>query len=184
VQSWEALERLGPKEKIRRLLAAAERGHLGGVLAQLEGPDPLPVDVRLPKSRTTALITAVKHGQLAVAQTLLARGADVNVRYGCCRATPLMVAARLGHQGLVALLLAKGASIEQRDNRFRTPFTLAAADGHLEVMRLLADELSKLDAQDTDRPQSLRALALKAWLQVRGGGGWCQSQLLKRRSSG
>lgn len=72
----------------------------------------------------TPLHWAADRGGAAIAEMLLAHGADANAakRDGV---TPLHVAAGLNRRDIVELLLAKGASIDSKDRRGRTAYTIA-----------------------------------------------------------
>jgi hypothetical protein len=100
----------------------------------------------------TPLIYATSNGNLAVAQLLLARGADVNavsgdgsfqkVKAGTLaqgRFTPLIMAAPFGSTQLVKTLLDAGAQVNARDVRGMTPLMLAVATDrqNLEIVRAL-----------------------------------------------
>ena len=60
------------------------------------------------------LVEAVQHGDVALAETLLNRGADPNAE-GLDAESPLILAARSGHLELVKLLLDKGADVNAED---------------------------------------------------------------------
>ena len=77
---------------------------------------------------------------LAIAQMLLARGADVGGRnsYG---GTALHDAAMSGHTDLVRLLLDHSAALDARDDESgATPLYVAAAMGRSEVVKLLVEK--------------------------------------------
>ena len=61
----------------------------------------------------SSLTTAAAIGEVAIAKTLLAKGADVNAT-GANEATALHVAVEGGHTAVVKLLIEKGASVAHR----------------------------------------------------------------------
>jgi len=71
-----------------------------------------------------------------VAEMLIARGTDVNVR-GKREDTSLHRAARHGYKERIELLVAKGADVNAKDDRGRTPLQLAEDKGHTEIAELL-----------------------------------------------
>jgi ankyrin repeat protein len=117
------------------LLYPAHNGHLAVVLLLLEhGVDANARD----NSNWTPLHSASQRGHLEVAQALLEHGADANSRDGSDQ-TPLHLASRAGYLGVVRLLVEHGAaaSIYARNNKNRTPFQEALANGHHDVLKLL-----------------------------------------------
>ena len=75
-------------------------------------------------------------GYPAIAERLLAAGADVNAGVG--GATPLHGAAQHGQTAMARWLLAHGADPAARDSSGQTPRALAEAAGHTETAALLA----------------------------------------------
>ena len=79
----------------------------------------------------TPLMMVARYGQIAVAQTLLAHGADVNARCTCTRwiegggMTPLFMAIYGGEPGMTKLLLDNGADVTARSNSGSTALGLA-----------------------------------------------------------
>ncbi|HEX8843302.1 MAG TPA: ankyrin repeat domain-containing protein [Pyrinomonadaceae bacterium] len=72
-----------------------------------------------------AIIWAIRKGRQEIALTLIAAGADVNVKFGKGGDTPLIGAAGCGRSEIVEALLAKGAKIEGKDNGGHTAFLTA-----------------------------------------------------------
>ena len=85
----------------------------------------------------TPLYLAALEGQLAVAQLLLNRGADVNLAR-TDGATPLFIAALNGQLAVAQLLLDRGADVNQAETTYGvTPLHIAAQEGQLAVAQLL-----------------------------------------------
>ncbi len=89
-----------------------------------EGADP---NGRDPEFGVTLLAWAAMQGDLAMAQRLLEKGADVNAKNGD-GSTPLHGAAFLGNDTLVALLLSKGANPQGKNNAGQPPAESTRAD--------------------------------------------------------
>jgi ankyrin repeat protein len=98
--------------------------------------------------KPTNLVEAAGAGDLAVVQSMLAAGADVNgrARFQLLRqhSTPLIVAAEQGHVQVVRALIAAGADVNALDGldtenqkTGTTALTLAAEKGHTEVLQAL-----------------------------------------------
>ncbi|MHB1308696.1 MAG: ankyrin repeat domain-containing protein, partial [Limisphaerales bacterium] len=84
----------------------------------------------------TPLHKAAASGYLAVAEFLLANGAEVNAA-DRSRRTPLHLAASAGHKRLCELLLSQGADVKASDSKGFTPLHLAVVDGYLAVAETL-----------------------------------------------
>lgn len=80
-------------------------------------------------------MTIVAGGHVAIAKTLLARGADVSARQAD-DFSPLHGAAQNGQLEMVKLLLAHGAEVNARGGG-RTPLVIAHEQGHQDVADLL-----------------------------------------------
>ena len=95
----------------------------------------------------TPLHQAVRRGDVAAVERLLAQGADVNAtdKY---KATPLHLAAENGDVKIGEMLLAKGASLTAQDSAFNTPQHIAAEYGKVEVMKLFIAKGAKVDARE------------------------------------
>lgn len=76
-----------------------------------------------------ALFTAVLKGRIAVVQTLLKQGVNVNTRTVSGK-TPLMAAAYKGYSDIVQVLLDHGADAKVRDARGETALKLALRGGY------------------------------------------------------
>lgn len=87
----------------------------------------------------TPLHWAVQVGDVAVAETLLNHGADINAVYSWYRSTPLHYAARLNRKDLLTLLLDRGADVNAKDRVGKTPLFEAAGKGHAGTVTILLD---------------------------------------------
>ena len=83
-----------------------------------------------------ALFTAVLKGRIAVVQTLLRQGVNVNTRTVSGK-TPLMAAAYRGYSDIVQVLLEHGAEVKVRDARGDTALRMAARGGYTRVVDVL-----------------------------------------------
>jgi Ankyrin repeats (3 copies) len=83
-----------------------------------------------------ALFTAVLKGRIAVVQTLLKQGVNVNTRTVSGK-TPLMAAAYRGYNDIVQLLLEHGADAQVRDARGDTALKIASRGGYTRVTDVL-----------------------------------------------
>lgn len=135
-----------------RLVFACRRDaepHILRILVNACGASPDAVNLDAPFGRElgrTVLVEAIMSFSVAVAETLIHLGADVNkpTAHG---ATPLRIACFVGCQPLVQLLLERGADVNARfplDGS--TPAFVACQQGHLNVVR----ELSKHDRPMAD----------------------------------
>lgn len=79
-----------------------------------------------------ALFTAVLKGRIAVVQTLLKQGVNVNTRTVSGK-TPLMAAAYKGYTDIVQVLLEHGADVRVRDARGDTALRMATRGGYTRV---------------------------------------------------
>ncbi|WP_341755614.1 ankyrin repeat domain-containing protein [Candidatus Tisiphia endosymbiont of Ptychoptera albimana] len=96
----------------------------------------------------TPLHLAAWFGHIAIAELLVTRGADINMRnnYG---KTPLHDAAEKGYTNIVELLLDKGANVNMQEFQYsNTPAHLAAFFGHGNIVRLLVDKGADLTITD------------------------------------
>jgi hypothetical protein len=94
------------------------------------------------------LIEAVKAGNLATVEALLASGADIHQQdeQGW---TPLNWAAGKGEAAMVTLLLRHGANVLQVGRDLRTPYMIALAAARVEAARLLREAEARAGG---DRP--------------------------------
>ena len=109
-----------PAPKVAQLLAAAPKIEVNILSAQGE----------------SALMLAALKGQLALAETLIKKGADVN-KTGW---TPLHYAATSAHLPLIRLLLENYAYIDAESPNGSTPLMMASMYGNPEAVKLLIEE--------------------------------------------
>ncbi len=92
---------------------------------------------------------ACRHGDFALVQLLLDRGASVEAQT-IGDATPLHIAARVGDVGVCELLIGKGASVEAQMESGATPLHIAVQCGHVGMCGLLVGKGASLEAQTKD----------------------------------
>lgn len=107
----------------------------------------------------TALLQAAKGGHAAVVDYLITQGADVNY-VGSGWDTALISAASSGDVATVRRLLEANAKADQKNEDNWSPLTVAAFEGHSEVVDLLAP-LSRTTLDD-----ALQLAALQGHLEV------------------
>ena len=96
----------------------------------------------------TALHSAAKEGQAAVASFLIKKGAKVDAKESHGYRTPLHLAIAEGHGSLARLLLQAGADIEAETGIELHPLHIAADKDHLEIARMLVQRGANVDATD------------------------------------
>lgn len=125
---------------------------------------------------TSAVLTAIYYGESAIAETLIARGAHLDVfeaaaagkfgrvkeliendpslvnAYAADGFQPLGLAAFFGHLPVVELLLAEGAEVNSASrNKMRVmPLHSAVAGQHLEISRALLEHGAEVNARQAD----------------------------------
>jgi ankyrin repeat protein len=98
----------------------------------------------------TPLMLAAFNGHTAIAALLLDKGADVN-RKDPQKLTSLHFAASGPFPEMVIMLLERGADINSAENADRfTPLMYAAAEGHLEVVKILVAHGADIAMKDKD----------------------------------
>jgi ankyrin repeat protein len=133
-----------PKEDLLSALRSQNQAAVASALADGTSAD------TLDEHGASALVLAARVGHTGILRLLLGRGADVELR-GKADMTALHWAAVLGHSEAVAVLLDAGATVgELTGVTAATPLILAAAGGHLEVVRLLCGRGADLDYRDQE----------------------------------
>lgn len=90
-----------------------------------------------------ALFTAILKGRIAVVQSLLSQGVNVNVRTISGK-TPLMAAAYKGYSDIVQMLLENGADVNAKDGRGDSALKISVRGGYTRIVELL----KKVGAKD------------------------------------
>jgi ankyrin repeat protein len=104
------------------------------------------------------LMLAARHGNLALTESLLDRGADVqycNIK----GSTALIVAASKNHAEAARLLLDRGADVQYSTPKGTTALIIAAYENHIDVARLLLDSGADVEYSN---PKGLTALIAAA----------------------
>jgi ankyrin repeat protein len=107
------------------------------------------------KRNIPALIMAASRKQVRVVETLLDKGADVNIRAtdkekGIEQITALHVAATNGHVEILQLLLSRGGDVNAQDHSGLTPLMAASELGNTVAVILLIDKAADVNLQDYD----------------------------------
>ena len=140
----------GPGDPAKSLLASEneppEPGelHLAAAAGDVEGVKRLvgknPDGVNEKDSRGfTPLHEAAREGHTEVVHVLVAAGANPNDATTNGNQTPLHLAARIGSAEVCKALLAAGAELWPKDDEGTTAIGVAIQEGHVEIVRLLAD---------------------------------------------
>jgi len=98
-----------------------------------------------------ALFTAILKGRIAVVQSLLSQGVNVNVRTISGK-TPLMAACFKGYSDIVQLLVDNGADASAKDSRGDTALKIATRGGYTRIVELLKKAGARSD--ETQHPES------------------------------
>lgn len=83
-----------------------------------------------------ALFTAILKGRIAVVQSLLNQGVNVNVRTISGK-TPLMAAAYKGYGDIIQMLIEHGADLNAKDGRKDTAIKISVRGGYTRISELL-----------------------------------------------
>jgi uncharacterized protein len=98
----------------------------------------------------TALIEAVRSGQVSGVKELIDSGADVN-QAGEQGWTPLNWAAGKGNVEIATLLVENGADVFKTGRDQRTPYMIALAAGHADVVRFLRQAEDSVEGEKPGR---------------------------------
>lgn len=109
---------------------------------------------------TPALHWLVRYNDLARAESLIDRGADIQAanRYGI---NPMQIAAEFGYLDMMKLLLAKGADANSRGPTGEPVLFAAIRSGNTRVVRLLLDSGAQVDARDPVFEQTALMVAVR-----------------------
>jgi uncharacterized protein len=128
------------------------------------------------------LIDAVKTGDHSMIKDLIESGTDLNQQdeQGW---TPLNWAAGKGDSASVKLLLDKSADPFKVGRDQRTPYKIALAAGHIEVVNLLREAESRVDGGKSSRSDRkyVKAYCLD---QLRKFSGWHEEKINKENENG
>jgi ankyrin repeat protein len=113
------------------------------------------------------LLNACRMDAWAQVKTLLAKGANVNVK-GERRMTPLMIASIKGKLDIVKLLIAKGADVNAANFTGLTALHLAAGAGSNACVEYLLQKGAKRDASDSHGTTPM-GLAQQMGIRIRHG---------------
>jgi ankyrin repeat protein len=120
--------------------------------------NPIGVDSRDAQQKATPLIWAVRTGNQAGCEVLLARGADLRARDRGGNGA-LHHAILMDRVELIEFLLSAGADADGENMRGQTPLHLAASAGSFEACRLLLDRGACLDQPDEEGNTPLHVAA-------------------------
>ncbi|XP_039985315.1 cyclin-dependent kinase 4 inhibitor C [Xiphias gladius] len=124
---------MADKSLTDKLCNASANGNLCEVLFLLQNG----ADVNGFNTYKRTALQVVKLGSTAVAEALLAAGANPDVRDPVLSLTVTHDAAREGFVDTVSVLMRHGANVNLADERGNLPLHLAAGEGHLRVVHLL-----------------------------------------------
>ena len=120
-----------------------------GLLTSCEVRRPPPPEAPPPPQPVLTLFDAARTGDVALANSLISQGSDVNAA-DAEKLTPLHVAASGGFAEVVRLLIAAGADTGARDMYGFTPLHAAAREGHLAAVKVLVEGGADIHATDID----------------------------------
>ena len=148
---------LGPRRVTRRvgLHHSAREGDPATLPSRLRTPDPRDSE------GTTPLMVAAAQGHAALAEGLLAKGANSDLRDRRGR-TALHHAAAAGSHGAVQVLAGTAGGVDPVDEIGRTPLHEAAAGGHAEVVKCLQQAGADPNAPDECHRSTPLHLAARA----------------------
>lgn len=111
------------------------------------------------------LISAVERGDVAAAQALLLKGADVNAK-GRLGNTVLMTAAYKGCPDVAKGLVARGADVNAKNDFGGSALDCASHSGNLEIVQLLLANGADVNAKSDDGQTALMAAAFKGHPEI------------------
>jgi ankyrin repeat protein len=139
------------------LMLVAQHNENDAMLTALldRGADPNARDAMGSTALFHALVHEPRFDDPATVQTLIARGAQVNVRRDSDGLTPLHRAAANGLVQSMQRLLAAGADVRARDAQGRTPLIWAVSEGRSAALRLLLSRGGSAGDNDQDGKTAL-----------------------------
>jgi ankyrin repeat protein len=138
------LNQMDASERTVLLLSIKDR--YIGIAQQLIQNDPQYQEVvnHVDTAGRSALMRAIMHGNISLAQLLIENGANVN-HLGPVGHDALIEASIVGHPGIVRLLIEKGANVNHT-NLYGTPALIHSIEhGHYDVSILLVDSGADVD---------------------------------------
>ena len=109
------------------LYLAILRGELDTVKKLVQGDRTLNRPLKMQQGDLPALHFAIYEGKTAIAEVLIQRGADINLKATDSESTPLMEAAKKGNIEALRLLIDAGANVHAADKIAWTALDHAAA---------------------------------------------------------
>jgi ankyrin repeat protein len=97
--------------------------------------------------RGAPLHAASARNRVEVAQLLLKRGGDANVR-GHLKRAPLHFATLERHLEMVRFLLDHGADVDSRQGNFRTSLHIASRNGYADISQILLEHKADMNSRD------------------------------------
>ncbi len=113
---------------------AAEKGDLEQVQRHLNAGSNIDA---LDRDKMSPLHYASFRGQMEIAELLIDKGANVNIKGQEGGVTPLHLAATKGNKEMVKLLISRGADVELTDKYGRKPLHYAKSFNQYAVMEIL-----------------------------------------------
>ena len=113
----------------------------------------------------TPLHTAAYNGKLEIAEYLISKGADVNIR-SVSASTPMHGAALRGHAEVVRLLIAKGADVNIANASGFVPVINASIGGNVGIVRMLIDAGANVRAKTVGGLSALMHAASNGHIEV------------------
>ncbi|USO00711.1 MAG: ankyrin repeat domain-containing protein [Alphaproteobacteria bacterium] len=130
----------------KQLMTAAKTGDLKNIELLIQ--DGVNIDVVDEGFRCTALAYAAHSGHVDIANTLISRGADVNMGDGFGR-TPLIHAARHKHVNVAEALIVAGTHVNTIDGFNKTAIVYASENGCVDLVNLLIKSGSAINMRQT-----------------------------------
>jgi ankyrin repeat protein len=102
---------------------------------------------KAPSKQTQMLqiLVALREGNVDAIKGHIAKGMDVNAPLLGAGTEPVLVVCEEGHASALALLLSSGAKLGVVDDEGASPLFTAAANGHIDVMKLLVEKDAHID---------------------------------------
>ncbi len=141
------------------LMLAIGEGEIEGIIAELDaGADPNEPNESGKETPLTAVSTEAK-GNVEIAQLLIERGADVNIKNSEGR-TALMYAAERNHIDYMNLLLKEGAEVNVQDYQGMTALMYASESVRLNAVELLIKNKAQVGTKDSEGRTALMHVAI------------------------